>query len=149
MPPVSSRTTMMSTPCSSSALIGEASSTAGCGTTGRRFANRPSALRSAQQPLLRAHRGGRVRPLRSADGAEQDRVGAPAQRQRRGRQRLAGRVDRGAADEAASKRESWPWRRATASSARTRLGGDLGADAVARQYRDQCASCMPCRCAAS
>src|SRR6185437_11092854 len=50
MPPVSSRTTTKSTPCSSSALIGEACSAASWVRTGRRLAYRPSALRIASRP---------------------------------------------------------------------------------------------------
>ena len=50
MPPVSSRTTSRSTPVSTSGLSVEANSKAGASLTGRRLANRPSALRMPSSP---------------------------------------------------------------------------------------------------
>src|SRR6202453_2586762 len=119
MPPVSSRTTMMSTPCKSSDLIGEASSTAGWGTTGRRFANRPSSLRSRRSPC-----SGRT----LASGA--DHFGPPtAPRRMASELRHSARVAAGNASPAASmaapptsadsNRNAWPCRSATRDSART------------------------------
>ena len=70
-PPVNSRTTMMSTPCSFSGFNGDASINAGCTFTGRKFANTCPALcatpagRARVDPSLRDHPTW-GRPLRRA-----------------------------------------------------------------------------------
>src|SRR5690606_5409953 len=116
MPPVSSRTTTMSTPSSSSDLIGEAPSAAACGRTGRRLANRPSALRIASRPC-----SGRTLALGS------DHLGPPTAPSRIASAFFAAsRVDAGSGSPWRSmamppmscswKEKTWPWRAAMASS---------------------------------
>ena len=79
MPPVSSRTTSRSTPAIRSSRSGLASISAAIGLTGRRFAYRPSPLRSPSRPCSGRGASGSVRvPLRPADGAEQHGVGVAA-----------------------------------------------------------------------
>jgi hypothetical protein len=127
---------MISTPCSSSALIGEASSTAGCGTTGRRFANSPSALRSCSRPCSGRtlefgsdHFGPPTAPSRIASAPAQPRASPPAaaRRSRRSPRRRATplRIERNGR----SARNGF--------ERAQRLGRDFGADAVAGENRDQ------------
>ena len=141
MPPVSSRTTMMSTPFKSSALIGEACSTAGCGTIGRRLANSPSDLRSCSRPC-----SGRT----GASGA--DHFGPPtapssiasarcASASVAGRQRLAGRIDRGAAEQRRLEFKGMSGAGGDRAQGPHRLSRDFAADAVAGKNRDQCFHC--------
>ena len=89
----------MSTPLSFSGFSGEAAASSGMVVTGRRFANRPSALRMASRPLLGTVLDRDVGPLRAADGAEQDARRSLAGGDRRVGQRRAGRVVRRAADQ--------------------------------------------------
>ena len=91
-------------------------------------------LAEPEEALLGAHLGARVVPLRAADGAEQDRVGALAGRERLRRERVARRVDGRAADEVLLERRARdPNRAATCSSTAPALVDHLGADAVARR----------------
>ena len=83
-----------------SRLSGLASSSAGLGRTGRRFANRPEALAEPEQALLRTRRVGVGGvPLRPADRREHDRVGAAAGLQHLVGERRPVGVDGGAADQ--------------------------------------------------
>ena len=111
---------MMSTPRSSSALMGDASNTAGCGTTGRRLANRPNALRSPKRPCsgrtLAAgldHFGPPTAPKSTASARSAQAPAWPAG--------SASPVASMAAppSSADSNSKAWPKRAATAASTRT------------------------------
>ena len=89
-----------------------------------------------EERLLRADRGARVRPLRAADRAEQDRVGLAA-----GGQVLVAdgdpeRVDRGAADDVLRPVDREPEPRAGRIDDPPRGRDDLRPDPVARDRRD-------------
>ena len=97
----------------------------------------PERLANAEKPLLgtRLRRVGRV-PLGSADRREQHRVGSVRRLERRLRQRRAGRIDRSPAEKRLGELEAHAVPRADDAEDLDRLGGDLGADAVARQQAD-------------
>src|SRR5256712_5381172 len=75
-------------------------------------------------------------PLGATEGAEEDRVGPPAQVERPGSQRVPRRIDRGAADERLLELESDTRPLADRLEDPHSLGGDLLPDAVAGQDRD-------------
>ena len=87
-----------------------------------------------EQPLLGAH-GGAV-PARAADGAEQDGVGALAGLTRGVGERLAGRVDRGAAEWALVDLGVEAEARRSGLEHEQRRRRDLGTDAVTREDAD-------------
>ena len=107
------------------------------GHDGAKIGEQPEGLAQLQKPLFRTHRRAGVGPLGAAHRAQENGVGAPAQLERHGRQRLAARVDGRAADQRRfeSKRVAMPLRDARQRA--HRLGGHFRADAVAAQYRDQ------------
>ena len=88
-------------------------------------------LAQAEERLLRPHRRLGVVPLRPADRAEEDGVGAAAEAQRRVRQGGAELVDRGAADDHLLEGELNPVAPADRFQHTHGLGGDFGADPVA------------------
>ena len=138
MPPVSSRTTMMSTPRSSSALMGEASSTRRMRHDGAQIGEQPERL--AQLP---------AGPVRAAPWHREPTISDRRRRPARSRPRAgtAASVAAGSASPVASmaappssaswNSKAWPKRAATALEHAHRLGGDLAADAVAGEHRDQ------------
>ena len=79
MPPVSSRTMIMSVPSTSSFLSGEESSSALYDRTGRRFAYTPSALRIPSSPFSGRFSGGDVVEFRQPHRAHQRRIGLQRQ----------------------------------------------------------------------
>ena len=89
----------MSTPLSFSGFSGEAAASSGIVVTGRKFANRPSALRMASRPCSGRCCTGMSAHFGTADGAEQDARRSFAGRDRRVGQRRARRVVRRAADQ--------------------------------------------------
>ena len=119
-PPVSSRTNSMSTPASFSFFSGDNDARRGC-TRDRaqvRVHAEPGAQR--EQALFRTRPRLRIRPARSADGAEQHGVGVAARNQRRRRQGIAVEIDRHAADRRVRRTSnSWPRRSATARNTST------------------------------
>ena len=95
----------------------------------------PELLAQPQERLFRALRPGQLFVLRPADSAEQDRAGAPGERERCLRQRVAGGVVGRAADRRLGELE----RETVAGKCAQhphRLRDDLGADAVAGENRD-------------
>ena len=136
-PPVSSRTTSRSTPFEPLRPSGEASTSAGCGATGRRLAYRPSALRIASSPCSGrtfavglSHFGPPTAPSSTASARlahrERRRRAARCRSRRSPRRRSA----------PSSNANSMPASSAAASSTRRACGDDLRADAVARQEGD-------------
>ena len=115
----------------SSALIGEACSTAGCGTTGRRLANSPSALRSCSRPCSGRTGASGADHFGPPTAPEQNCVGALRQRQRGRRQRLSRRIDGGAAEQRRLEFKGVPEARGHRAQGPHRLGRDFAADAVA------------------
>ncbi len=93
-------------------------------------------LADGQQALFRAHLGVGVGPLGPADSAEQHGVGFAAGFERGGRQWLAMLVDGDAADVVFGESEVMAEARGDGLEHVHRGDGDLGADAVTRQYDD-------------
>src|SRR5207237_2638631 len=94
-------------------------------------------LAQGEQPALRALLLWQAVPLGPAHGAEEDRVGPPAERQRLGRQWPVGGVDRGTADQRLLELERHPGSRADGAQHAHRLRCYLLPDAVAGQDRDR------------
>ena len=136
-PPVSSRTMSMSTPSRNSGLSVRRVTQRAEDLDRSQVRVEPERLANAEKPLLgpRLCRVGRV-PLGSADRREQNRVSAVRRLECRLRQRRPGRVDRGPAEKSLGELEAHPVPRADDVEDLDRLGGDLGADAVARQQAD-------------
>ncbi len=88
-----------------------------------------------EDALLGAQRARQRVVARSADGAEQDRVGAPRQLERRVGQRLSGRVVTGAADRRGFDRQVEAVGAQALEHAHG-LGDDFDADAVAGENGD-------------
>src|SRR5262249_1103515 len=93
-------------------------------------------LADGQEPPLGPLLVGHVVPLGAADGAEEDRVRAAAELERAGSERLAGRVDRGAAHEAALELEHGARALADGPEHPNGLGGHFLTDPISRQNRD-------------
>src|SRR5262249_46465537 len=90
----------------------------------------------AEECLLGPHARLGIVPLRTADGAEQHRVGGPRAVELGGRQRLAGGVDGGAADHAGAEGEPDVVARHHGLEHGDGFPGHLGSDAIAREQRD-------------
>ena len=138
MPPVSSRTTMMSTPRSSSGFDRRRIEHGRVRHDGAQIGEQPERLAQLQQALFRTNLGIRVRPFGAADGAQQYRVGPL----------------RASTWRAAEARRSRRWRRLPAALIRIRnddrtappppqrahrLDSDFRTDAVAGEH---CNACM-------
>ena len=93
-------------------------------------------LADRQQALFRAHLRVRIRPLRPADSAKQDRVGGLRGVQRVGRQRRAGGVDGSTADQLLVEAEVMAVATRDRAQDVDRGSGHFGADAVTGQYDD-------------
>ena len=94
-------------------------------------------LAQLQQSLFGPHGGVRIGPLRTADGAQQDRVRASTQGERRVRQRFSRGVDGGTAEERGLESKGMAEALRNRAERPHGFGGDLAADAVAREDGDQ------------
>ncbi len=86
---------------------------------------------------LGAHRRIRGAPLRSADRAEQHRIGAPAQRERVGWQAVAVHIDRGATEKGGCEFELVAEGGSGRIEDAKRLRNDFGTDPVAAEHRNE------------
>ena len=93
-------------------------------------------LADRQQALFRTHLRVRVRPLRTTHGAKEDCVRGLCSIQGVGRQRGAGGVDGGAADQLLVEAEMVAVAARNRAQDLDRGGGYFGADAVTGQYDD-------------
>ena len=117
--------------------MGEASSTAGCGTTGRRLANSPSALRSCSSPCSGRTLASGSDHFGPPTAPEQHGIGASTERERGRGQRLAGGIDGRSAEQRRLELKGMAEALRQPLERANRLRGDLSADAVAREHRDQ------------